>query len=288
MIQKAYDRGRNAVSYGGNNDLGTQLAKVARLIDGGLQTKVYTVYLGGFDTHAGQVGSNYQNGLQSELLETLSDAVATFQKDLTSLKLDDRVLGMTFSEFGRRIRSNDSRGTDHGTAGPMFLFGSCVNAGVVGDNVDLSVDIKQTDGVPMQFDFRDVYGSILVDWFKVPGYSVRTLLHDEFRYMPLASDCNEDSFANNPGLDDDSGWTLGNPYNDNNRIRIFVNSPNDARLRYSMFDTRGRLVLANEIGVSGEGNYLLFDRPARLPVGKYQLRLATDGGAVVTREVDIR
>lgn len=291
VIKKAYDRGSNEVSNyydpnkGGTNLLAKQLQLVARLISGGLKTKVYTVYLGGFDLHANQVGANFQNGTHAELLRHVDVALTSFQKDLTKLDIDDRVMGMTFSEFGRRIKSNASLGTDHGTAGPMFLFGSCVNAGVVGDNVKLGGEISQSDGVPMQFDFRDVYGSILVDWFKVKDYSVRSLLHQKFKYMPLASDCNEDSYVGPEEVEEVLGWDIGTPYAESNEVRINIQSPDNERLRYSMFDMSGRLVLANEIGVSGKADYTLFTRPTRLPLGTYKLRLATNNGSVTTREV---
>ena len=90
-----------------------------------------------------------------------------FQEDLTLQGLDQRVLTMTFSEFGRRIRANDSLGTDHGTAAPLMVFGTCLNSGILGNTPELPDNPSQSDGVPMQFDFRDVYGSILSDWFDV-------------------------------------------------------------------------------------------------------------------------
>jgi len=292
VIQKAYDKGANKVTYfdkgKGTNNLAVQLAKVARLISGGLQTKVYTVYMTGFDTHAEQVGSRFSNGYHASLLSELSEAVASFQKDLVALKIDDRVLGMTFSEFGRRIRDNDSRGTDHGTAAPMFLFGSCVNAGVEGDNPDLSGKIQQSDGVPVQFDFRDVYGSILVDWFDVPTHGVRNLLHSGFKYMPVASNCNEDKEPE----DDDAptGWDIGQPFLDSSgsKVLIPIGSPANSRLRYTLFDGRGRMVLANEITVGGQNDYTLFKRPVRLPSGTYSLRMATDSGTTLTRKVTFK
>ena len=81
--------------------------------------------------------------------------------------LEQRVIGMTFSEFGRRIRSNDSLGTDHGDAAPLILFGNCITPGVLGDNPEIDTEVGIGDGIPYQFDFRDVYGSVLLDWFKV-------------------------------------------------------------------------------------------------------------------------
>ena len=103
------------------------------MISGGLQTRVYTVTIGGFDTHKKQVNaSDTTTGSHAQLMKGLSSAIAAFQNDLELMNLDDRVLGMTFSEFGRRIKSNASMGTDHGAAAPMFLFGKHVKSGVLG------------------------------------------------------------------------------------------------------------------------------------------------------------
>ncbi len=285
VISKATDAGRNTVSYPSGNTLADQLKEVARMISGGLQTKVYTVYLGGFDTHAKQVTPDTSNGNHANSLREVSDAISAFQKDIKQLGLDDRVLGMTFSEFGRRIRQNASQGTDHGDAGPMFLFGGCVNGGVIGDNVEVHPDVPQTEGVPMQIDFRDVYGSILVDWFNVKSTLVKQLLHQEFKYMPLVGKCNEE-LPDSTDVVTEDGWTIGDPFsNSSNEVRITISSPSSSKLRYSLFDGRGRLVLANEISVSGTADYSLFTRPTRLPSGSYVLRMATGSGSTSTRKV---
>ncbi|WP_198661710.1 DUF1501 domain-containing protein [Lewinella sp. IMCC34183] len=286
VIKNAAAKGKNLATYPGfSNSLAVQLKKVARLISGGLQTKVYTVYLGGFDTHARQVTGDTTNGTHAHLLAQVSEAISAFQADLKAQKLEEKVLGMTFSEFGRRIRPNASAGTDHGTAGPMFLFGSCVNGGILGDNVEIDKSVGQSDGVPMQFDFRDVYGSILVDWFSVSTSRVKTVLHQNFQYLPLAGNCNENTNATEETTED--GWAFGQPYPNPSTKEIYINvsSPGYNRLRYSLFDSRGRLVLANEIGVDGQGDHMLFARPSRLPSGTYALRLATETGGTVSRKV---
>ena len=112
-------------------------------ISGGLRTPIYIVNIGGFDTHAQQVDvNNHLAGRHAELMFDLNEAITAFQDDIELMGLEDRVLGMTFSEFGRRIRGNDSYGTDHGAAAPMMLFGSQVNGQIIGQNpiIDPSVD----------------------------------------------------------------------------------------------------------------------------------------------------
>ena len=297
VIKSAADKGRNAVTYryrddriypqNQHNPLAEQLKKVARMISGGLQTKVYTVYMNGFDTHAGQViEGNEHTGTHAMLLSDVSRAIADFQADMKAQGLEERVLGMTFSEFGRRIRPNASFGTDHGTAGPMFLFGSCVNGGILGDNVKIDRNIGQGDGVPMQFDFRDVYGSILVDWFDVRSYEVKNLLYDNFTYLPIANTCNEEETAGTTDKEDE-GWVFGEPRTNTstNEVSLQVTSPGANNLRYTLFDGRGRMVLANQISVDGTADHVLFKRPNRLPAGTYVLRLATESGGNLTRKV---
>lgn len=169
-IVNAWNAGANSVTYpappAGVGNLAQQLKIVARLIKGGLKTRVYWVQIGGFDTHAAQVNTaNKTQGTHANLLKGLSDAIATFQNDLQALGLADRVLGMTFSEFGRRIRSNASIGTDHGSSYPMFLFGSKVKQGIIGTNPVIPATVGVNDNVAMQFDFHSVYLSVLTEWF---------------------------------------------------------------------------------------------------------------------------
>jgi len=137
VLSEAVKKGSNKVNYPSKseNKLAFQLGIVAKLISSGLKTRVYVVNLGGFDTHSGQVDlSDNTMGKHASLLKKLSESVHLFMEDLEVQKLQDRVVAMTFSEFGRRIKSNESSGTDHGEAAPMFFFGSKVNPMVFGSN----------------------------------------------------------------------------------------------------------------------------------------------------------
>jgi len=188
-VTVAANAGANLYDYP-NTTLANQLKVVARMISGGLRSKVFILQQGGYDTHSGQVGDDPTTGRHANLLSTLSNAIFAFQEDLKLLNLEERVIGMTFSEFGRQIKSNASDGTDHGTAGPMMIFGNCVNGGVIGDNPLISSSVATQEGVPMQYDFRWVYGSILMDWFEVPEAKVRELLPPDFQYFPICNTCN--------------------------------------------------------------------------------------------------
>ncbi len=193
-VLSAFDKGNNLVTYPEANRLGDQLKIVANLISGGLGTKIYVVSLGGFDTHANQVLiGEAENGNHATLLKTVSDAVTAFMEDCVALGIHQRVAGMTFSEFGRQIRANNSYGTDHGTAAPLLVFGTCVNQGVYGQNPEITADIAPQEGVPMQFDFRSVYASLLVDWLGVSETDVKTLLFEDFQKIPFIKDCSTPS-----------------------------------------------------------------------------------------------
>jgi hypothetical protein len=144
------------------------------------------VNMGGFDTHGGQVqAGNTVTGSHANLLKQLSEAITAFQNDLTQLGISKRVAGMTFSEFGRRIRSNGSAGTDHGAAQPVFLFGEPVKKGVLGNPPDLPSDTDVSASLPMQYDFRSVYATVLRDWFCVDPEDVSTMLYKNYQYLPL-------------------------------------------------------------------------------------------------------
>ena len=151
-----------------NNRLTPQLKLIARLLDGGgaglgVNTKVFLVKIGGFDTHAEQVESyDPTMGAHAALMYNIASAMNAFQADLRARGIEDRVLTVTTSEFGRRIHSNGSYGTDPGTGGPMFIFGKGVQPGVVGKVPDLT-----KNNVAMQFDYRQVYANILKDWMLV-------------------------------------------------------------------------------------------------------------------------
>lgn len=173
-LLSVYNNGSNSVSYPtgytgsgtsySSNYLSEQLSIVARLISGGCKTKFYLVRLNGFDTHDGQVdGGSPHTGGHAVLLNFLSEALRAFQNDLAGLGLEDRVMTVTFSEFGRTAPENGSLGTDHGTTAPMIIMGKGVNPGMTGTNVDLS-QIQNNNIVPFQHDYRQIFTTLLQDW----------------------------------------------------------------------------------------------------------------------------
>jgi uncharacterized protein (DUF1501 family) len=155
-------------------EFGNNLKTVAAMIAGGLPTRVYYVALGGFDTHAQQLPRH------DALMKQLSDGLGAFWKDMKQQRNDDRVLAMTFSEFGRRVVENASNGTDHGAAAPMLMMGSSIRQGLVSPHPSLS-DLDQGD-LKFVVDFRSVYASVLQNWLETPS---KPILGDQYQMLPI-------------------------------------------------------------------------------------------------------
>ncbi len=188
--------------YDPNDDVSKNLKYIAQMISGGLKTKIYIVNVNGFDTHDAQVISGAPaTGAHANLLSRISKAVAAFQDDLNLLGLENRVAGMTFSEFGRQIASNSSDGTDHGDAAPLFLFGTCISSGIIGPNPVISDTIVDQAGIPMQIDFRDVYASILKDWFEADPTDIQGMFEQTINFIPVLDSCNLGLNENKDNLD---------------------------------------------------------------------------------------
>ena len=185
VVQSAYRSASTPFAFA-ENDLGNQFKIVQKLISGGLQTRVYMVQLTGFDTHSKQVDlQDSTKGQHAYLLKQVNDAIVTFMKNLDAQNLGDRVVGVTLSEFGRTVHSNGSTGTDHGTVAPMFVFGNSVKGGVIGANPQIPVDYKTSDELMANFDFRQVYGSLLNQWMGNDPKQTNDVLFREFPKVPL-------------------------------------------------------------------------------------------------------
>lgn len=269
--------GASKVSYP-NTELGRQLKTVARLISGGLETKVYVLKIGGFDTHANQVEeSSPIAGKHATLLERISDAIAAFQQDLDLLDLDKRVLGMTFSEFGRKIKSNAGFGTDHGTAAPMIVFGSCINPGVIGDNPIIPSKVDANEGVAMQFDFKSVYGSILMDWFGATEDQIHRHLIEDFQHLPIVGDC-----ALVSPLADVAAKAYPNPFTDS--FVLGFNTFNTSKVSIEIFDVMGKVLQKVPVEEYPTGGHSI-RLGSNLPAGSYFIRVRIGNGVKTLRVV---
>ena len=251
-LKEVFDNGTNApgVTYPETyplsagrltNPLTPQLQLIARMLSGGIKTKIFLARIGGFDTHGGQVEEYDPTlGNHAALLYHISAAVEAFQNDLQAQGLEDRVVTCTLSEFGRRAASNASYGTDHGNAAPMFLFGKGVKPGIIGTNPDLNN--LQNNNVPMQIDYRQVFTTILQDWMGASDEAIAHTLFDEWLdkkldlFGNLVTSTNDDFLAKRFKLHS----AYPNPVRDRTTFSYYINTAVEVRL--DLYDSSGRLI----------------------------------------------
>ena len=270
VLNDAYMSAVNNAPYE-DKELSNQLAIVARMIKGGLSTKVYMVTLNGFDNHANQVNDH------RELLEDLANSVKNFYIDLADGGMDDKVLTMTISEFGRRPYENGSNGTDHGAASPVMLFGSALEgSGFVGDHPNLTEWDANDNLIPTN-DFRDVYSTVLTDWFCLePSVVDLILLNQTYESLDLGLSCetlSTSDFNNTSRL-------FHVPIYKNDRTYIELNMPVTAHVDIKLYDIMGREIgtLANEVFFAGKQSIdVRANIKSRLSYGQYVYRIATGG-----------
>ena len=235
-----------------------------------MQTPIYIVnHPKTFDTHEYQVEqSDKKLGKQAENLKILSEAVAAFQKDLKLIGKSDKVTGMTFSEFGRRIKSNGSLGTDHGAGAPIMFFGNNLNveasniagsaypvSGMIGKSPDLPDNAEVDDQVPMQFDFRQVYTTIMQDWLCMSEAEATDVLGARFQKLPI--------FKTKPIIE---------PI-ENNRFVIYPNPiiDNQVNIRFpNLISTNIPIVISDIQGVKIlDDNYLINGDTLTFKISEY-------------------
>lgn len=293
-ITEVFNAGSNAVSSYPTTGFAYQLKTIARMIRGGCKTKIYLCQLGGFDTHSAQVDSGDTClGSHAGILQTLSDAVKIFFDDLESMGLADRVVACTFSEFGRCARENGSFGTDHGTLAPMLLFGKSIRPRVHGINVNLDDLTADNQLKTKQFDYRQVFATLLQDWLGAnPWVMEQTMLSDYQKMFLVLKEYRVDPTCYIGGSP-----TIFDPFPVRSPLTV---SPNPARIRaevtyqgteafgavLSLHSLGGRLVSAHDQAVQAGLNLFYFDVTA-LPTGMYFVRLQhkTTGKAEVAKLV---
>jgi uncharacterized protein (DUF1501 family) len=290
---------KNMVEYP-DSPIGMQLKQIAWCIASGLSTKVYFTRMGTFDTHFNQHSKDdVQYDGHGLLLRQFSEAVHAFQNDLKAFGLEDRVLTMTYSEFGRRAFENGgySSGTDHGTAAPHFVIGSNVNGGLYGHNPDLETLDENGDPIS-EFEFRQMYASVMGDWFGVSQDTCTAVLSPGRDRAPF-----ETEFELNNGQGKQKlirGSSRVGSDRVTKRFRLNGNYPNPAvsftrmkfqlerseNVRLELFDARGLLVTTMINTRLGAGEHTPELRTAELPVGSYVYRL-TVGDQFETRQLKV-
>lgn len=289
LIHEAYERGQNQVEYQ-DNGFARQLALLARLIKGNLGTKVYMISMGGFDTHGNQPLAH------ERLMSNLSIAVNNFYEDLTFTEQDQKVLSMTFSEFGRRIYENGSNGTDHGKAAPTLFFGAGLEGSAfVGEHP--SLDSPNSRGnLEYTMDFRDLYATVLAEWLCVPIPLVEQhLLNHPYNPINLGFSCSgvefpEITYNNDPptppapgdpeGMDPSPellAAIIHKPfYPTKDTPHIYLEMPFSAHVDIQLYNILGQNVgtIFNEMMLEGSAEINIRDRmPMTLSTGKYIYRI---------------
>jgi len=288
-INEAYEAGRNEVEYQ-DNGFARQLALLARLIKGNLGTRVYMISIGGFDTHGNQPVAH------ERLLGTLSGAVKDFYDDLGFASMENQVLSMTFSEFGRRVYENGSLGTDHGKAAPTLFFGGGLQGSAfVGEHPALyDTDREELKGnLDHNMDFRDLYGTVLAEWLCVDPVQVQNHLLG-FNYAPVdlgfncsGVDFDEIAYDDDPPMpidtppSDDPGSnpggqiteiTHGAYYPDQITPHIEFSLPETAAVEVNLYNVIGQKVGTLYSGTASAGSTQLSVREnvnGHLPSGRY-------------------
>ena len=245
--------------------LAQSLAAVARLVKGGLGSRVYAVQIGGFDTHSDQLGR------QPALLREIAESVRAFYADLGADA--GRVLTMTFSEFGRTASENGSAGTDHAEASPLFVFGAGVGGGLYGDGPGPALDALDRDqnALPLSVDFRRVYASVLSDWFGMGAEATAGVLGGGFAPLAglVAAPATAASAAPEPDALDLA--VAPNPVVGRAAVRFVLARPGPVTVR--LLDVRGREVRRVAGGDRAAGPHAVALDTAGLAAGLYLVRL---------------
>jgi uncharacterized protein (DUF1501 family) len=266
IIADAYKKGVNTATYA-SGSLNQQLALVARLIKGGLPTRLYMVTLEGFDTHANQ--NQYHPGLMQEI----ATSVANFITDLSVGKWDERVLTMTISEFGRRIEQNASNGTDHGAAAPLMLFGMGLNgSGFVGKTPSLT-NLDEVGNLKFETDFRQIYTTILESWLCINSSLVDKVMGKTFARIPeLGLQCSavtaveEDAIA--------IGKLPMKVYPLDGQLQIQFDLPESGTTSVQLLNLLGQTVSEQSFGQLPAGKQqIALPLAGRLPTGPYVVAL---------------
>ena len=264
-IRDVYNAGSNSKTYPDayeryappeyiNNPLAPQLKTIARLLAGGIKTRIFLCRIGGFDTHGDQVvKDNPWLGLHAALMYHLSEGVKAFYDDMKDLGVDHKVLSMTFTEFGRRAYSNDSLGTDHGTSTPVLLFGTGLNAGVYGQNPSLAEEDLPGGNLKYNIDYRQIYTSVVQDWFGADDAAMKATGFDSWigEKLPLIKTTGVDTtpYQKNGGR----LKIVPNPVVKGCKLEFFLKKQGEFSV--SIFNTEGKRVYeAARKGVYGMNN----------------------------------
>jgi uncharacterized protein (DUF1501 family) len=281
VVKRAADSGTNAAQYP-NTDLASRLKVVAKLISGGLGSRVFLVSWvnNNFDTHANQVvNGSPTTGTHANLLRELSDAVRAFMQDMQQQGHGKRVAGMTFSEFGRRVAENGSTGTDHGTAAPLFVFGEDVLGGTVhGADPDL-VNVDNVGDMLMQYDYREVYAATLLQWFGESSSLASQVLYRDFSQNALPLFRSVSTSVLDQGSGPRCGFTAVTPNPASSVVRFNISVEPFASTALTLHNVAGKVVATADVD-TWSGTAML--DVSALPQGTYVATLTSNRRTVHT------
>ncbi|MCS6928108.1 MAG: DUF1501 domain-containing protein [Saprospiraceae bacterium] len=278
-ITQAFKNGSNSLSSYPDYGLADQLKTVARLIKGGCKTKIYLCSMGGFDTHGTQIPPEgvVIHGRHATLLRILSESVKAFYDDLDGLGLADKVVSCTFSEFGRTAKENGSAGTDHGTLAPMFVFGKALSGGIHGTNVNLSNLTSDYQLQGQQFDYRQVFTTLLQDWLGASDYVLEQTMFQGYTKLPIISssyvvspDCYISVGVFDTRPEARSVHLMPNPAQ--YRVQVSFVSESSGEALVSLHSLGGSLLRAHRMLVENGLNFCHLD-VAAVPDGTYFVRV---------------
>jgi hypothetical protein len=205
-------------------------------------------------------------GTQPGLFSKVSKAIAAFEDDLRLLNKADEVIGFVYTEFGRRIKSNDSLGTDHGTTWPAILFGSKINSGIVGNNPIIPAVVGKTDNLPMQNDFRSIYTGLYKQWFGLDDQEILQILGKSFPEIQIITKSTGTSPIAVAPTQNAKLWP--NPVEDIAQLSFEA----DGELtKISIYSLNGQLIENHLRQKFRKGNQQIQLQLGHLPSGVYQL-----------------
>lgn len=276
-VKEAYNKAYNDASYitTNNEGLAKPLGIIARLIKGQLGTKVYLVSIGGFDNHQNEMNKH------PLLMQEIAESIQAFFQDLKQTGMDENVVAMTYSEFGRTMDNNGNNGTDHGTLAPVLMFGKGLNGGLYGDPIDLNDNnigatrAPKFENQPNATDFRNIYATLLQDWLCIDGDIVDEIIGKDVDNNTISRISNLIANPCSPGYTRPAAL-LGHNYS--------LSNPNIIEIKYSIRKrgnlrlTLGGIELINQFYETGSYTYY-FDRTqyTALSAGEHEYILDSGG-----------
>ena len=289
-----------------NDELGGQFYNLSRLIRGGLNTRIYHATIGGFDTHDYQVDQDdHAKGPHAKQLKIINDSIITLMKCLDQTKDSDRIMLVTVSEFGRRIASRSSGGTDHGTAFPMMIFGNNLNANVLGKNPKIDPKITWEDNLDAEFDFRQIYASVIEQWLGGDNSALKDVFNRTYNQVGLTKAYADDD---QDGVLDREDKCLNTPLGamvDTNGCEVFSLAPDTFSVVATSTSCIGQktgTILINSINKKYSYSVSIGDTKAgilnisnnfsqkieNLAVGSYSITIRVDGISNFERKYEIK